>query len=103
MSEPKDLVIFRRWKNYPQTVIAIFPLVPSGRDGYHCEMYERVGQHGGGDDRGVVSQTVPAHSSDADVKALFKELSGRGYNLKVGEKIPRNALDIRRAIVKAMK
>lgn len=83
MSTEKTIVIFRRWKD-TGNVVAIFPEIPSDNQGYMCEMFEHHGQHTGRDCRGVVGRTTPAKGPD--VKALARELRGRGYRLLIRRK-----------------
>lgn len=83
MKEPKTIVIFRRWKDTGD-VVAIFPEIPSDRQGYYCQMFVHHGQHGGGDCQGVVGRTTPAKGPD--VRELARELRGRGYRLTVRHK-----------------
>ncbi len=103
MPKQKDLVIFRRWKaDNGNSVIAMFPEIPADRNGYHCEMYEHVGQHGGGDLAGVVQRSRPADIDEPDVLALFRELNGRGYDLKIVFKESQKMRDVRRAAAQAV-
>jgi len=74
-----DVVVFRRWKD-SGTVIALFPESPADYQGWYCDAYEHVGQHGGADFHGVIQQTVPARPDEcAD---LAEELTRIGYNLR---------------------
>lgn len=84
MSEKQDpvRVVFRKWnKRNGGGIIALFPdlkersgLVPS---------YEHVGQHGGADYNGVISQTTLAAPEEyADLKREL-ESNPYNYNLKV--------------------
>jgi hypothetical protein len=75
-----DVVIFRKWKD-GSSIIALFPEIPADNHGRFCESYEHVGQHGGADYHGVISQSKPATTTEA--KDLHDELSHRGYNLKI--------------------
>jgi hypothetical protein len=75
-------VVFRRFRpkhNYGYAeVIALFPGLKNGR---YVTSYMHTGQHGDADYRHVVSMTTPTTASDADVKALAKELRVVGYKL----------------------
>ncbi len=84
MSTPeKTIVIFRRWRSDPKSVIAFFPEIPSDANGYRCESFMHMGQHSGADFEGCVSATKPVSKYDPEVVALMRELTGRGYNLEV--------------------
>ena len=89
-------VIFRVWKENGD-VIAIFPTLP-GDGGYDSMMmYERMGQHGSGNYRGVVERTTPA--SKAEYASLFAELK-RIYEpescLVVKKRLTREDTELRR-------
>ena len=79
-STPVTLVIFRRWRNNGD-IIALFPELPADCQGYFCDAYEHVGQHGGADYQGVVRETKPVSLEDA--ADLIQELERIGYRLKV--------------------
>lgn len=79
MDNETTLVVFRRWRD-TGTVIALFPEIPSDINGYFCEAYEHVGQHGGADFHGVVQATKPA--TDEEAAPLAQELARIGYRLK---------------------
>lgn len=87
-NEP-TMVIFRRWRD-GGTLIAIFPQIHAG--GGLCQMYESVGQHGGGDYSGVMAQTVPALYNEPDVLTLRAELEGIGYMLTPRQRISWNTV-----------
>lgn len=80
----KDRVTFRRWKDSPKTVIAILWDRPANR-GMNL-MYQHIGQHGEGDAAGVIERTIPATFAEQDVRNLFDELEGGGYELVIVEK-----------------
>jgi len=73
------LVVFRKWRDNGD-VIALFPEEASDVNGWYCDAYEHVGQHGGADYHGVITHTTPA--SEAEIADLAKELTRIGYNLK---------------------
>lgn len=103
MGKQKDIVIFRRWTaRNGGGVIALFPEIPADRQGYNCEAYEHVGQHGGADCAGVIRATSPAKTSEDDVWALYKELQRIGYNLEVRQKETAQARAVRRAAAQAV-
>lgn len=72
-------VVFRKWRD-SGGVIALFPELPSDINGWFCDSYEHVGQHGGADYHGVVSHTVPATPDEC--AALSVELDRIGYRLR---------------------
>jgi hypothetical protein len=74
-----DVVVFRKWRD-TGTVIALFPELAADHQGWFCDAYEHVGQHGGADFHGVVQHSTPAHPDEyAD---LAVELTRIGYNLR---------------------
>lgn len=94
MDIEKTKVVFRVWgKKNGGDVIAIFPQIPTDQFGYYPQMYEHVGQHGGGDAKGVVRQTRPAKPKE--YRELAKELRGRGYRLQIGKRCTAKDRDIR--------
>lgn len=95
----KTLVIFRRWRKNPKSVIAIFPYELGDSSPYTCMSFEHVGQHGACDPA-IVHDTRSCNESEEDVKELIAELQSRGYILKIGKKIPRNALYVREKALK---
>ncbi len=92
----KTLVIFRKFRKGGD-VLALFPLVAHDRNGYQCQSYQHIGQHGAADPYFVTLATVPA--KPAEYFPLAQELIRLGYDLKVGVKIPRNAARIRRDFI----
>lgn len=72
-----DTVIFRKWRGYPHTVIALFP--GDVFQGF-VQSYEHIGQHGRADYGLVIRQTRPA--SPEDYADLAKELTEIGYDLR---------------------
>jgi hypothetical protein len=77
---PKVAVVFRKWKDTGD-VIALFPELPADIYGWYCDSYMHVGQHGGADYHGVISQTVPA--TPDEYAALSGELNRIGYRLRL--------------------
>lgn len=71
-------VVFRPWRD-GGGVIALFPELPADANGYFCDSYEHVGQHGGADYHGVVRYTNPATPEES--AALAAELQRIGYRL----------------------
>jgi hypothetical protein len=90
MTDTPVTVIFRRWKDGLQTVIAIFPEIDAG-DGL-VQMYEHVGQHGGGDYGLVIDRTTSVRSTDVEVEQLKQELEDRGYTLRVRQRVNANTM-----------
>ena len=70
-----DKVIFRKWPD--GNVIALFPQIVASVNGYLCQSYEHVGQHGAASP-GIVRNTRPAIPKE--YKELKKELERIGYN-----------------------
>ena len=87
-------VIFRKWKSNGE-IIALFPEIPHDVNGVYSESYQHIGQHGAADPQGVVSiYTNPAIPEEyADLK---RELEQIGYVLRVCNRIPCDAYEIRR-------
>ncbi len=90
----KTLVIFRKFRKGGD-VLALFPLVAHDRTGDLCASYQHIGQHGAADPYFVTLATTPAKPEE--FAPLAAELTRIGYDLKVGRKIPSNALAARRA------
>lgn len=87
-------VIFRQWKD---ETIALFPLEASSvNDPYPCESFMHIGQHGGADLQGIIRESRPA--TPDEYAALKRELESAPYHytLKVIQRTPANALEIRR-------
>ena len=83
MKEKPTKVVFRKWtgKDFKGDIIALFPEIPASNDGYLCQSYEHIGQHGAADYNHCLTKTVPADQAEyADLK---KELESIGYCLKV--------------------
>lgn len=78
----KTPVVFRVWnKGDSSDTIALFPTEPAGMNGELCSSYEHVGQHGGADYEGVISQTRPATPDEyADLR---KELESEPYKYEL--------------------
>jgi len=72
-------VVFRKWRD-TGSVIALFPEIPTDLQGWYCEAYEHVGQHGGADYHGVIRATRPAKPTE--YRSLANELDGIGYRVK---------------------
>ena len=99
----RDRVLFRRDRTGNKGVFAIFPDYAGTMDATTCTVFEHVGQHSSGDVHGMMRQSTPAwrsydtvYSVAADVRALARELRGRGYRLRVIHRIPRNSERLRR-------
>lgn len=80
MLEPITSVIFRKYTNRPEELIAIFPYVRADNQG-HVMSYQTVGQHGPASYHLVMDITDPAKPDE--YAALKRELEGLGYNLRV--------------------
>jgi len=84
-------VIFRKFPD--GQIIALFPLEPATSDGWLCESYMHVGQHGAADP-GIVAETKRASVFEYD--DLLWELIDRGYELKEVSRFPRNSFAVRK-------
>ncbi len=93
----ETLVIFRKWSN--GDIIALFPLEPCDNAGIYCSSYERVGQHHCS--ATDLPNTEPA--TPGEYASLLRELRSIGYVLRIGKRVPRNAIDVRRAKLSAMR
>jgi len=69
-------VIFRKWREQPQTILALFPTEPGDISGVFCSCYEHVGQHGSADYHGCVARTTPATTTE--YSELLTELKSYG-------------------------
>lgn len=68
-------VIFRKFAN--GEIIALFPFHAGDNDGYTCQSFVHVGQHGAADPHGVMRMTKPATEDEAH--ALIVELTSEPY------------------------
>lgn len=75
-------MIFRRWRNN-QEIIALLPEEPADPNGYLCQSYEHIGQHGAADYAHVIAKTTPITREDAssDLLQLMDELNALGYQI----------------------
>lgn len=78
-------VVFRVWRD-SGSVLALFPTIDEGHFYFHCASYEHVGQHGVADYAYCIQRTRPA--KPAEYAALKRELTQRGYNLRVYARKP---------------
>lgn len=86
-----DKTIFRV---YPDgEVIALFPQIAIRLDGYLCQSYMHVGQHGAANIDTVVVQTKLA--TKEEYKVLLAELEQIGYNPVVAKKCTYRDFQIR--------
>jgi hypothetical protein len=100
MDNETTLVLFRRWRDSGD-IIALFPEIPSDINGYFCEAYEQVGQHGGADYHGVIQATRPA--TDEETSFLAKELTRIGYNLQPIKRASQTVHERRRTTARALR
>jgi len=100
MNKEQTLVIFRRWRDTGD-IIALFPELPSDCQGWFCDAYERVRQHGGADFHGVVQATKPVAVDDAT--DLIEELTRIGYRLKPIKRASQRVHESRRAAARAIR
>ena len=96
---PVTLVIFRRWPG--GDIIALFPQLPADLQGWYCDAYEHVGQHGGADFHGVIQATKPVTVDEA--ADLIQELQRIGYRLKPIKRASYRVHDARRATARALR
>lgn len=73
-------VVFRKWLNPNQGIIALFPDMPANIYGRYCDSYECVGQHGAADYHRIIHDSVPASGKES--AQLKNELYRIGYRLK---------------------
>ena len=71
-----DKVIYRKFGD--GEIIALFPEISASNDGYFCQSYMHVGQHGAATPDIVIRQTKLA--TPAEYAKLHKELRCIGYN-----------------------
>ncbi len=100
MNAQETLVTFRRWRD-TGSIIALFPEIPSDINGWYCEAYEHVGQHGGADYHGVVQATRPVSVDEAG--DLITELTRIGYSLKPAKRVSQRVHESRRAAARAIR
>lgn len=68
-------VIFR--KDRTGDVVALFPYIAGDFDGWTCQSFRHIGQHGSADPAGVVRRTSPA--SEVEAYDLIVELTSAPY------------------------
>jgi hypothetical protein len=85
MDKDKTIVVFRTWNDGGHDVIALFPEVAGDNDGYMCNSYMHIGQHGAADWQIVYRQTRLAKPKE--YQALKKELRKLGYRLVIKKRI----------------
>ena len=100
MDNETTLVVFRRWRDNSD-IIALFPEIPTDLNGWYCEAYEHVGQHGGADYYGVIQATRPA--TDEEASSLAEELTRIGYNLQPIKRASQTVHERRRATARALR
>lgn len=100
-TQPVTLVVFRRWRDRPKTIFALFPALPSDHAGFYCDSYERIGQHAGADYYACVNASDPVSAEDA--ADLRRELERIGYRLKVIRRASRRVHDARRATARTLR
>ena len=98
---PVTLVSFRRWRDQPKTVFALFPELPSDYQGRYCDSFEAIGQHAGADYHLCVQASVPVSAEDA--ADLLRELQRIGYRLKVIKRASRRVHEARRATTRSLR
>ena len=82
----KDRVILRRCRNHPQNIIAFLPDVPANPG--NVMSYEHLGQHGEASLEFYRYSTAPIRGAlPYDALALLSELRGRGYELRVMQRM----------------
>jgi len=96
-STPVTAVVYRRWNN--GDIIALFPELPSDYQGWYCDSYEHIGQHGGADYYAVIQATRPVSVEDA--APLARELERIGYVLKPIKKASPKVHEQRRATARS--
>jgi hypothetical protein len=69
-------VIFRKFRN--GEIIALFPFHAGNNDGYTCQSFIHVGQHGSADPGLVMRMTKPATQDEA--APLIRELTSAPYS-----------------------
>jgi len=99
-STPITLVVFRRWRDNGD-IIALFPELPADYQGWYCDAYEHVGQHGGADFHGVIHATTPVCVEEA--ADLIQELERIGYILRPIKRASHRVHEARRAMARSLK
>lgn len=92
-----DKVIFRIWPD--GDVIALFPQIAATIDGYMCDSYMHVGQHGAASPE-IIRNTRPAKKKE--YKELLKELEQIGYNPTVVKRFTYADYQLRKSQYKGM-
>ena len=100
MSDEITPVVFRRWRD-TKTVFALFPTMPSDYEGFYCESYEHIGQHGGADYFGCIYASKPASLDEA--ADLKRELERIGYRLRGIKRASRTHHEVRRETARSLR
>ena len=96
----KTIVIIRKWDN---EYIAIFPYELGGYSPYTCMSYMKIGQHGTCTPDLIVLKSKHTNRDKSDeLKDFISELESIGYDLEIRQRIPSNAVEIRRGKLKEM-
>ena len=80
MSKPHDPVVLRVWRNN-NDIFALFPVLPADNEGYHCTIYQHIGQHEAADYGLCIRMSRPARPKEA--RELLAELRSIGYRSRV--------------------
>lgn len=99
--QPKVPVTDVHFRMDERECVAIFPGEPGTNDPYTCTCYSHVGQHASCDPMAFRKFTTKA--TEDQWKDLYAELVGRGYRLRVIDRIGAKYLDIRRAALAGFK
>ena len=90
-------VVFRKWRDKSGGILALFPEIAVDMEGYYCESFEHMGQHGGADYRGCIARTVPAKPEEyADLKRELESYPYE-YRLRVIRRAPTDLVQRRLA------
>lgn len=100
MSDEITPVVFRRWRD-TKSVFALFPTLPSDYEGFYCDSYEHIGQHGGADYIGCVHASKPVSLDEA--ADLKRELERIGYRLNVIKRASWKHHEVRRETARRLR
>ena len=96
----KTIAIIRKWEC---EYIAIFPYELGDYSPYTCMSYMKIGQHGACVPDGIIAKSKHTKNDKSqELKDFISELESIGYDLEIRQRLPSNAVEIRRKELQEM-
>lgn len=96
----KTVVIIRKWDN---EYIAIFPYELGDYSPYTCMSYMKIGQHSACTPDWIVWKSKHTKNDESqELKDFISELESGGHDLEIRQRLPSDAVEIRRKNLKEM-